>query len=55
MTQARLKQVIRNGVKNTPMSAWKKVLSDEQIDAVIAYISRAFYHLDYDAVSNRRH
>lgn len=46
MTRARLKHVIRDGVENTPMSAWKSVLSDEQIDAVIAYISRAFYHLD---------
>ena len=55
MTRARLKQVIRDGVANTPMSAWKTVLSDEQIDAVIAYITRAFYRVDKNAVSNRRH
>ena len=54
-TRDRLKQVIRNGVENTDMSAWKSVLSDDQIDAVIAYINRAFYHLDKNAVSNRRH
>jgi len=43
MTRARLKQVIRDGVSGTTMSAWKSVLSDQQIDAVIAYIARAFY------------
>lgn len=45
MTPTRLKQVIRDGVPGTPMSAWKSVLSDEQIDAVIAYISRVFHPL----------
>ena len=55
MTRVRLKQVIRDGVADTPMSAWKTVLSDEQIDAVIDYIIRAFYRVDENAVSNRRH
>lgn len=54
MTRAQLKEVIRNGVENTTMSAWKTVLSDEQIDAVIAYIARAFYRMDEKAVPNRR-
>lgn len=55
MTRTQLKEIIRNGVKNTTMSAWKTVLSDEQIDAVIAYIDRAFHHLDDDAVMKQRH
>jgi cytochrome c oxidase cbb3-type subunit 3 len=54
MTRARLKQVILNGVENTTMSAWKTVLSDEQIDAVIAYITRVFYQIDKNAVPDRR-
>lgn len=54
MTRTRLKEVIRDGVENTTMSAWKTVLSDEQIDAVIAYIARAFYRMDENAVPNRR-
>ena len=54
MTRARLKRVIRDGVENTTMSAWKTVLSDEQIDAVVAYITRAFYRIDKNAVPDRR-
>jgi len=54
MTRTRLKQVIRDGVENTTMSAWKTILSDEQIDAVIAYITRAFYHVDKNTVPERR-
>jgi cytochrome c oxidase cbb3-type subunit III len=46
MTRARLKDVIREGVPGTPMSAWKSVLSDKEIDAVIAYINRAFHPLE---------
>jgi cytochrome c oxidase cbb3-type subunit 3 len=49
MTRARLKEVIREGVSGTPMSAWKTVLSDQEIDAVIAYIVRAFHPLDEKA------
>ena len=54
MTRADMKQVIREGVENTTMSAWKTVLSDEEIDAVIAYITRAFYRMDENAVPDRR-
>ncbi|WP_207063258.1 cytochrome c [Motiliproteus sp. SC1-56] len=39
----RLAQVIRDGVKDTSMPAWKDVLSDAQIQAIISYISRAFH------------
>jgi len=42
MTRARLKERIREGVPGTPMSAWKQVLADEEIDAIVAYIARAF-------------
>lgn len=42
MTRDRLRTVIRDGLPGTTMSAWKSVLSDDQIDALIAYIDRAF-------------
>jgi len=41
-----LKRVIENGLPDTTMSAWKSVLSPEEIDALIAYISRAFFPVD---------
>lgn len=34
--------LIQNGVPNTSMPAWKEVMSDTQIEAIIAYIKRAF-------------
>jgi len=46
MTTERLKRVIENGLPDTTMSAWKSVLSPEEIDALIAYISRAFFPVD---------
>ena len=49
MTRARLKQAIREGVAGTPMSAWKQVLSNDEIDAVVAYITRAFLPAPADA------
>lgn len=49
MTRARLKQAIREGVAGTPMSSWKQVLSDDEIDAVVAYITRAFLPAPADA------
>lgn len=48
MTRARVKERIREGVPGTPMSAWKQVLSDEEIDAIVAYIARAFHPLPAD-------
>ncbi len=45
MTAERLRQVIRDGLPGTTMSAWKGVLDAGQIDAVIAYINRAFHPL----------
>lgn len=45
MTRTRLRQVIREGLKDTSMPAWKDVLSDEQIEAVMAYINRVMHPL----------
>jgi cytochrome c oxidase cbb3-type subunit III len=45
MTRERLAGVIREGLPNTSMPAWKSVLTDAQIQALIAYISKAFHPL----------
>jgi cytochrome c oxidase cbb3-type subunit 3 len=45
MTRTRLRTVIRNGLTGTSMPAWKSVLSEQQIEDVIAYVSRAFHPL----------
>ncbi len=42
MTSARLGDVIRNGLVNTSMPAWRGVFNDAQIEAVAAYVMRAF-------------
>jgi cytochrome c oxidase cbb3-type subunit 3 len=34
---------IKNGLKNTSMPAWKDVLSEQQIQQIISYISEAFH------------
>jgi len=41
-TQAYLRNVTRDGVAGTSMPAWRQVLSVEEIDAVVAYMLRAF-------------
>ncbi len=38
-----LLHMIREGVSNTTMPAWKSVLTDEQIEALVVYIRRAFH------------
>ncbi len=43
MNRERLQTSIRNGLPGTTMPAWKSVMKDSQIDAVMAYISRAFH------------
>jgi len=45
MTRDRLRRVIRDGLPETSMPAWKSVLEPHEIDAVVAYISRAFHPL----------
>lgn len=43
MTRERLTTVIKEGLPDTSMPAWKSVLSDADIQAVIAYINRVFH------------
>lgn len=43
MTRERLANVIKEGLPDTSMPAWKSVLSEADIQAVIAYISRTFH------------
>ncbi len=38
-----LLDMIREGVPNTTMPAWKNVLTDEQIETLMVYIRRAFH------------
>lgn len=45
ITRARLNAAIREGLPGTSMPAWKSVLSDKEITAIIAYISKAFHPL----------
>lgn len=43
MTRTRLNKVIHEGLPETSMPAWKTVLSERDIEAIVAYISKAFY------------
>jgi cytochrome c oxidase cbb3-type subunit 3 len=45
MTRQRLSQVIREGLPNTSMPAWKDVLGNSDIRALLAYINRVFHPL----------
>ncbi len=45
MTRTRLRTVIREGLPGTSMPAWKSVLSEPQVEDVIAYVARAFHPL----------
>jgi cytochrome c oxidase cbb3-type subunit 3 len=45
MDRARLRGVIREGLPGTTMPAWKSVLKAGEIEALIAYIDRAFHPL----------
>jgi cytochrome c oxidase cbb3-type subunit 3 len=45
MSVERLRGVIRDGLPGTTMSAWKSVLTESQIQSVIAYINKAFHSL----------
>jgi cytochrome c oxidase cbb3-type subunit III len=45
MTPERLSGVIRDGLPETSMPAWKSVLKEDEIQAVIAYVGRAFHPL----------
>ncbi len=43
MTRTRLRTVIHEGLPGTSMPAWKSVLSEQQVEDVIAYVGRAFH------------
>ncbi len=45
MTRTRLRTVIREGLTGTSMPAWKSILSEQQVEDVIAYVARAFHPL----------
>lgn len=45
MTPERLTGVIRDGLPETSMPAWKSVLNNDEIKAVVAYIALAFHPL----------
>ena len=45
MTHERLLGVIRDGLPETSMPAWKSVLKDDEIQDVISYVARAFHPL----------
>jgi cytochrome c oxidase cbb3-type subunit 3 len=47
-TPKSLAKVIRDGLPDTSMPAWKSVLTETDIQAVIAYIARAFHPLPMD-------
>ena len=52
MDRERLREAIREGLPGTTMPAWKSVLKDEQIEAIMAYISRAFHPVAGIAAEN---
>lgn len=54
MTRSKLRSTIENGLPGTSMSAWKSVLSSDEIDAIIAYISKAFHSIPDDAAPGWR-
>lgn len=45
ITRQRFVDVVREGLPNTSMPAWKSVLSSQDIDAVADYVNRAFHPL----------
>jgi cytochrome c oxidase cbb3-type subunit 3 len=45
MTRDRMQRVIRDGLPGTSMPAWGSVLSDREIDHVVAYVGKVFQPL----------
>lgn len=45
MTRARLLAAMREGIPGTSMPAWKAVLDEAQMQAIAAYVNRAFHPL----------
>jgi len=48
-TRERLANAIRDGLPGTSMPSWKSVLTDADIESIVAYISRAFHPVGGDA------
>jgi cytochrome c oxidase cbb3-type subunit III len=46
MPAARLRETIREGLSGTSMPAWKDVLQPAEVNAVTAYVTRAFFRRD---------
>jgi cytochrome c oxidase cbb3-type subunit III len=46
MPPPRLRQVILDGLPGTSMPAWRAVLEPQQVEAVAAYVARAFFRKD---------
>ena len=38
------REIVKHGIPNSSMPAWRHVLSDEEIDAIVSYIALAFGH-----------
>lgn len=53
-TRQTIVRAIREGLPNTSMPAWKSVLADGDIRAIVAYISRAFHPLPESAATDPR-
>ncbi|MGB5082067.1 MAG: cytochrome c, partial [Burkholderiales bacterium] len=45
-TRRRLAAVIRDGLPGTSMPAWKSVFGEEDVQAIVAYLSAAFGPID---------
>jgi len=45
MSAEHLRDIIRNGLPGTTMSAWKSVFSVSQIESIVVYINKAFHPL----------
>lgn len=54
MTRERLRTVIQEGLPDTSMPAWKSVLTDQEIEAIIAYVGRAFHPLPHPAQASAK-
>jgi len=52
MTSSRLRNVIREGLPGTSMPAWRDVLTEDQVQAIIAYVNRAFHPLANEVASS---
>lgn len=52
-TRQSIAHVIREGLSDTSMPAWKDVLSKRDIEALLAYISKAFHPLKNDPDAKR--